>query len=143
MVTLGIFLKNRKLTILIFLVLAVFFWVYGMHCLSTRIDMYNHRRTDTSGIHCATCSPINALGLLFGPSGRESYWGTAVNVIKHYPWFGCGYSAYVQTLRDLHVGHEEYPHNSLLHITAELGLWAGFVWVVFYCFMVGDQKCIT
>jgi len=114
---LGIFLKNRKLTICIFLVLAVFLWVYGVHCLTTRIDMY-----DVAPTQGAVLSPANALELLFAPSGRESYWGTAVNVIRHYPWFGCGYSAYVQTLRDLHVGHEEYPHNSLLHIAAELGL---------------------
>ena len=64
----------------------------------------------------------NAIKLLTGSSGRELYWDTAVGVIKKYPWFGCGYTAYVQTLKDLRVGHLEYPHNSLLHITAELGL---------------------
>ena len=123
-VALGIFLKNKKLMVLIIFILAVFSWIYGMHCLNTRIDMYNNVPGPNSlqvnpswGLHAVR----NFFELFFGPSGRESYWGTAVNVIKHYPWFGCGYSAYVQTLRDLHVGHEEYPHNSLLQITAELG----------------------
>ena len=127
MIFFGVLLRNYKLVVLIALLMAFFFWGYGMHCLNTRIDMYSVAMQQGPQIHPSFSnifglpSNYNALELLLGPSGREFYWGTAVNVIKHYPWFGCGYSAYVQTLRDLHVGHEEYPHNSLLQITAELG----------------------
>jgi len=64
----------------------------------------------------------NAWALFSGSSGRELYWETAVKVIKNSPWVGCGYNAYMQTLSDLKVGHIEYPHNSLLQITAELGI---------------------
>ncbi len=138
MVALGICLKHYKLTVLIILMLAVFSWVYGVHCLSTRVDMYGVTSVTPSNIvkpsfinTSGLPSGFDALEILFGPSGREYYWGTAVNVIKHYPWFGCGYNAYVQTLRDLRVGHEEYPHNSLLHITAELGI----VGLLFYLWL--------
>ncbi len=104
MVALGVCLKRLKLTVLIVLMLAAFFWAFGMYCLRTRPDLYNV-------FQLFSCS-----------SGREIYWNTALSVIKKYPWFGCGYNAYVQTLKDLQVGHTEYPHSSLLHITAELGL---------------------
>ena len=122
-IALGFFLKSRNVMILIILILTVFFGVYGVYCLNTRIDMYNVRPVFTPSMANPLGLPAgeNAFEILMGPSGREFYWGTAAGVIKHYPLFGCGYSAYVQTLKDLHVGHEEYPHNSLLHITAELG----------------------
>ena len=127
-ITLGFCLKRQKVTILIILILTLFFGVFGMHCLSTRIDMYKHRPVFTDSISNPLGLPAgyNVFAVLLGPSGREFYWGTAVSVIKHFPLFGCGYSAYVQTLRDLRVGHEEYPHNSFLHITAELGF-AGLI----------------
>jgi len=80
-----------------------------VHFLSTRTDLGS--------------APIAQGGYkaFVNPSDRDFYWKTAAGVIKDYPWFGCGYSAYVRTLQDLHVGHEEYPHNSLIHITVELG----------------------
>jgi O-antigen ligase len=128
MVAFCICLKNYKLTIFAVLVLMVFFWVFGWHCLKTRTDVYNAPITHGAVIHPSFTNPFglppgyNALDIFFNPDGRQIYWGTAVRVIKHYPWFGCGYNTYVQTLHDLHVGHEEDPHNSLLHITAELGM---------------------
>jgi len=127
MVTLGVYLKSPKLTALIIVILAVFLWGFGVHCLSTRSDMYSVSLPQGSVIHPSFSNPFglpggySALGLFMGPSGREFYWNTAIDVFKHYPWFGCGYSAYMQTLSDLHVGHVEYPHNSVLHIAAELG----------------------
>jgi O-Antigen ligase len=132
MMTLGVLLKSRNLIIFIILMLVMFFWVYGMHCLSTRLDIYHVPMLHGPKMHPTLFNPwglpasFNALDLFWEPGGREFYWKTALGVIKHYPWFGCGYSAYVQTLKDLHVGHTEYPHNSLLHITAELGL-AGLI----------------
>ncbi len=128
MVALGVCLKRYKLTVLIILMLVAFFWIFGMYCLSTRIDIYSVPMYHSLVMKPTWTNPwglpaqYNALQLLFGTSGREFYWDTAVNVIKKYPWFGCGYNAYVQTLKDLQVGHTEYPHNSLLHIMAELGL---------------------
>jgi O-antigen ligase len=127
MITIGSCLKSYKVMALIFFVLVIFFWIFSMHCLSTRIDMYDVPMTQGPRLSPSFTNPLglppgyNALEILLGPSGRGSYWKTAINVIKHYPWFGCGYSAYVQTLRDLNAGHEEYPHNSLLQITVELG----------------------
>jgi O-antigen ligase len=127
-IVLGFNLKRYKSLAFIVLILVLFSWVFSMHFLSTRIDMYNVQLPRGYDLSPSLTNPLglpsgyNAFQLIFGPSGREFYWGTAVDVIRHFPWFGCGYSAYTQTLRDLHVGHEEYPHNSLLHITAELGL---------------------
>ncbi len=125
MVTLGVYLKNYKLVIGMVLALGLFLGMFGMHCLNTRHDIYNFPIKQGSLI-INQPSASNALGLLFDPNGRESYWSTSVDVIRHYPWFGCGYSAYTQTLKDMHAVHEDYPHNSLLHITAELGF-AGLI----------------
>ncbi len=128
MIALGVCLKRRKLTVIVVLMLAVFFWTFGMYCLRTRVELYNVPMAQGSVMKPSFTNsrglpvPYNALKLFINPSNRKFYWDTAVGVIKHYLWFGCGYNVYVQTLRDLHVGHEEYPHNSLLHITAELGL---------------------
>jgi putative inorganic carbon (HCO3(-)) transporter len=128
MMALSVCLKRLKITVLIVLMLGVLFWGYGMYCLDTRPDMSNAPTNHGLVLHPSLFNPLglpasyNISNLFFNTSNRELYWDTAVNVIKHYPWFGCGYNAYVQTLRDLHVNHEEYPHNSLLHITAELGI---------------------
>jgi O-antigen ligase len=45
-----------------------------------------------------------------------------MDIIKRFPFFGCGYNAYIQTLKKLTLYPVEYPHNSLLQIGAELGL---------------------
>ncbi len=120
MLALGACLSRRRVVVLIVLLLAVFFWIFGVHCLKTRTDLYN-----------GPGSPVSVLEAFSDPSARGLYWDTAIGVIKKYPWFGCGYNAYVQTLNDLNIGHTEYPHNSLLHITAELGL----VGLVFYLWL--------
>ena len=117
MVALGFCFRRRRIIVLIIFLLAIFFGIFAMYYMRTRIDPHSSF-TNPLGLS----SGYDVLKSFFDPSSREAYWGTAIGVIKHYPWFGCGYSAYVQTLRDLHVGHEEYPHNSLFHITAELGL---------------------
>jgi O-antigen ligase len=127
MIAFGFCLGRRSLIIFTVLILLVFFWIFGMYCLSTRLDMYKDPMAHSPVMHPSLTNPFglpaafNVVDIFMGPSGRALYWGTAVEVIKHSPWFGCGYSAYVQALRDMHAGHEEYPHNSLLHITAELG----------------------
>gem|GEM_PF-3568755 len=137
MVALGFYLKRPKLTVLIILMLAVFFWIYGMYYLSTHNNIYNVPMTQGSVLSPSFTNPsgmpsgYKALKLFTHLSNRAFYWETAVGVIKHNPWFGCGYNAYVQALRDYHVGHEEYPHNSLLHITAELGI----VGLLFYLWL--------
>jgi O-antigen ligase len=101
--------------------LVAFFWVFGIYCMSTRIDI----SSSSPGAHSSVAA------VFLNPSSRGFYWGIATDVIRHYPWFGCGYNAYVQTLKDMHISNQEYPHNSLLHITAELG----FVGLVAYCWL--------
>jgi len=128
MISMGVYLKKYKLVVLTIVILVVFFWAFGMHCLSTRVDVYNAPKTQGAVINPSFNNPFglppgyNAFKLLSNSDGRDFYWETAVDVIKRYPWFGCGYSAYMRTLSDLRVGHEEYPHNTILHITVELGL---------------------
>ena len=137
-IAVGSCFKSYKLMAVIFLMFVIFFWVFSMHCLSTRIDLYA-----VPMVHCPVLIPsfTNPFGLphqyslskfFFDSSDRYFYWGTALGVIKHSPWFGCGYNAYVQTLRDMHVGHEEYPHNSFLQITAELGVVGLFLYGWFF-----------
>ena len=128
MIVLGFYLRRRGVIAFIVTMLVLFFGVFGMYCLSTRIDIYPVPMTQGPAMKPTFTNPwglpaqYDAFKILLGISGRELYWDTAIGVIKRYPWFGCGYSAYVQTLKDLQVGHTEYPHNSLLHITAELGI---------------------
>jgi O-antigen ligase len=45
-----------------------------------------------------------------------------LEVISSYPIFGCGYNAYLQTLEKSGIYPKDYAHNSLLQITAELGI---------------------
>lgn len=73
------------------------------------------------------------------PSRRFEYWNTALKVIKQYPWFGCGYNAYIQTLQKLGLEPIEYPHNSIVHITAELGILGllAFIWFFVALFTQG------
>jgi len=142
MISLGIYLKKYKLLILIIFMLAVFFWVFDTHSLVNRVDIYNIPITQGSVLNPSFTNPFglpsgyNVFKLFFNPTSREFYWNTAADVIRRYPWFGCGYSAYVQTLRDLQVGHEEYPHNSLLHITAELGFIGLILYVWFFTVLI-------
>lgn len=68
----------------------------------------------------------------FTPSRRIEYWQTAAEVIKRYLIFGCGYNAYIQTLQKLKLTPVEYPHNSILHITAELGIVGVVVYLWFF-----------
>jgi len=127
MIVLVFTLKRPKVILLVALLLLAFGGVYGRYSLSSREDLLGFSERQAHVI-----KPNSAWELFFGPTGRETYWQTAGDVIKHNPWFGCGYNAYVQTLKDLRVGHEEYPHNSLLHITAELGLMGLILWGWFF-----------
>jgi O-antigen ligase len=138
MMALGLCLKRRRVIVVIVFMLAMFLWIFGTYCLSTRVDLYSVSMSQGPVMKPSFANPwgfpvkFSATKLFLGSSGRELYWNTAESVIKKYPWFGCGYNAYVQTLKDLRVGHTEYPHNSLLHITAELGIFG----LVFHLWLV-------
>jgi O-antigen ligase len=129
MVALGLSLRHRKSVIFIILLLGMMVWLFGMYCLSTRVDIYQYM-TPTHGPEMKPTwtnpwglpAQYNAWQLLTAPSGRSGYWDTAMEVIKRYPWFGCGFNAYMKTVTDMNSSYMAYPHNSLLHITAELGL---------------------
>jgi putative inorganic carbon (HCO3(-)) transporter len=118
-IALGACLKSRKSMIAIFLISVVLLGIFSVHFLNTRTDLNNAPKKEGG---------CNALALFFNPSDRGLFWNAAAGIIKEHPWFGCGYSAYGHTLHDLHVGHEEYPHNSFLQITAELG----FIGLILY-----------
>ncbi|MBI3601332.1 MAG: O-antigen ligase family protein [Candidatus Omnitrophica bacterium] len=124
MVGLGVCLKRYWSTVLLILMLVVVFWVFWGHSLHQRHDIQDVSLGTQTKYSSISLSPQYEKSLLvfFNPSGRYFYWETAWDIIKRYPLFGCGYSAYVQTLNVLKAGHAEYPHNILLHITAELGL---------------------
>jgi O-antigen ligase len=129
--------RRPKIIFSMVLMLVVFFWAFGMYCLSHRIDIYDVGMTHGPVMKPSWANPwglpaqYHPWELLFNSSGRQSYWDKAIVVIKKYPWFGCGYSAYLKTLNDMHFSGTEYPHNSLLHITAELGI----VGLLFYLWL--------
>jgi len=103
----GVYLRNFRLVGIIILTLGLFFWIFGLNCIKVRTDI--------------SLGLSNAETFL-NPSSRNLYWQTALDLTKHSPIFGCGYNAYIQTLKDFKMGLKEYPHNSLLHILAELGI---------------------
>lgn len=145
MLVLGFSLKYKRLMLFIVLMLMIFSWIFGIRCLSTRIDMYSESMTHGPVMSPSWSNPLGLpskykpLDLFLGPSGRELYWETALEVIKKYPWYGCGYSAYVRTLEELHYARTEYPHNSLLHIAAELGI-AGLLLYLWFFFTFCRQS---
>jgi len=139
MMALGLIVRRRNVIIPIFLMLVMFFWGFGMYCLGTRIDIYSVSMQHGPHIRPSFGNPwglpeqYNPWALLSSSSGRELYWDTAINVIKTSPVFGCGYSAYLKTLNDMQISGTEYPHNSILHITAELGI----LGLIFYLWLFG------
>ena len=105
MIALGIYLKlNTKLVITIFCALAIFFTVFGiLYCMNTRWDLFNISTTK------GPVSIIRSCEMLFNSTNLERYFSNqpAGNCIGRQRsmsssgilGFGCGYSAYVQTLK--------------------------------------------
>jgi len=56
-------------------------------------------------------------------NNRLRYWKRATDVIKDYPYFGCGLNSYalVEGRYSDNWGFGGYPHNSYLQMTAEIG----------------------
>ncbi len=155
----GIYLKNYRLTGGVLFILMIFFWVFIMNCINVRSDISPKARMNALNKIEANVSSKEFLikdeELLEAPfenklenintikrldsekvflnfSSRGFYWQTAINIWKERPLIGCGYNAYIQKLKSMKVGHEEYPHNSLLHIAAELGLIGLFAYLWFF-----------
>jgi O-antigen ligase len=104
----SVYLRNNKLILTTVLLLMVFFSVFGFRCFMLRSDIGSQKGSPTV--------------LFLNPSSRFIYWHTAEQVIARYPMIGCGYNTYIQTLKELNLHPQEYPHNSLFHITAEMGI---------------------
>jgi O-antigen ligase len=126
MISFGVILKKPWWTLIITGMVIVFFLGFGSYCMQTRSDI-SPQETSQSQIVVESESSIkdtlhSAEKVLLNSSRRYEYWHTALEVIKQYPLFGCGYNAYIQTLKKLQLKPEEYPHNSLMQITAELGV---------------------
>ncbi len=150
MVGASIYLRKKRWIVMVGLFLVFFIWVSGIHFANTRSDIFikethkeTHKETPKEGpketykeVHEAVVEnksqaqyPIDQF---FTPSRRIQYWKTASSVIKEYPWFGCGYNAYIQTLLKLNREPVEYPHNGILHIAAELGLIGLLLYIFFF-----------
>lgn len=76
---------------------------------------------------------------------RTNLWYEAIQVIKHYPVFGCGLNTYSIVAPHYKVGGLEggsYPHNSYLQMTAETGFvgLACFMWIMFRLFKVSIRN---
>jgi O-antigen ligase len=137
MIGYGCYLKNTRLTVGILLILTLFFWVFWVNCMNVRTDIsvrartniFKNTDTNTTDIvnhmdktKTSTEKDLSNEKVLFNYSSRDVYWKAAIDIMKDRPLTGCGYNAYIQKLKTMQVGHEEYPHNSLLHIGAELGI---------------------
>ena len=132
MLSFGVCLKKPWWTAAILAMLVLFFWGFGTYCINIRTDIAPSERISETvspqqGEHPGDSNHLSTLlangeKVLLNASRRDVYWQTALDVIKTYPVFGCGYNAYIQTLKKLKFHPEEYPHNSLLQIGSELGL---------------------
>lgn len=126
----SLYVRKYQWTLIIAIVLGAFLLFFGWRCIVLRTDI---------GLGPSTNASFQTKVLL-NPSRRFEYWHTATEVIKRHPFFGCGYNAYIQTLKKLELFPQEYPHNSLFHITAELGLLglAGYLWLWIVLFFKGS-----
>jgi O-antigen ligase len=126
----GLYLKKFWQTTVVIILLFVFFWIFGAYFQNTRTDIFPK---DSNQIK------QEDVGSFLNSSSRYQYWQTAIDVIKKYPLYGCGYNAYIQTLQKLKMTPVEYPHNSILHITAELGVLGllGYLWFFILVFIKG------
>jgi len=65
---------------------------------------------------------------------RPLIWEEAVNIVKDFPFLGCGLNTYAIVGPHYKVpgGTGYYPHNSYLHMAAESGLLglASFLWII-------------
>jgi O-antigen ligase len=118
----GLSLKNARLTGVIVLLFVAFFWYFGVRCIELRTDITAPATVNQT---------VDTEKVFFNPSNRDVYWKTATGIISQFPYFGCGYNAYIQRLKQLNWHPQEYPHNSILHIAAEVGLigLAGYLWL--------------
>jgi len=70
----------------------------------------------------------NAIG-----SGRKNYWREAIAIIRDSPALGSGLNTYSVVARHYKISWGGYPHNSYLHMAAEIGIigLAAFLWIIF------------
>ncbi|MFH1305558.1 MAG: O-antigen ligase family protein [Candidatus Omnitrophota bacterium] len=63
---------------------------------------------------------------------RMGLWVTAMKIIKQHPWAGCGLNSYTAVAPRYGIPEAYYPHNSYLHMAAEMGLLGlgAFLWMV-------------
>ncbi|MBF0489127.1 MAG: O-antigen ligase family protein [Candidatus Omnitrophica bacterium] len=109
------------------IMLVVFFVIFGMHFMNVRSDIFTKEvlsaNEEARVSKNSFSQEVQSTEKTFlNPSRRSEYWQVALKVINKNPLFGCGYNAYIQTLKLLHFLPEEYPHSSLMQITAELGI---------------------
>lgn len=81
----------------------------------------------------------------FGKAGhRRRNWKEAVAIIKDYPFLGTGPNTYTKVgpKYKLRKRGGIYPHNSYLHLTAEVGLFGflAFVWIFWRFFFAGIRR---
>lgn len=115
-----IFLKKYWWTAIVVVLLSTFFWFFGVYFTNMRTDIFPKDSIEQNNIQ------------FLNPSQRIEYWQTAIEVIRRFPWFGCGYNTYIQTLQQLGMTPVEYPHNSLLHIATELGIFGLLMYLWFF-----------
>ena len=106
--------KSIKLKVWIIFFLTAFMTVFSFSLI--------HNRTDIGKSYDSE--------IFLNMSDRNRYWKDAFNMSKQYPLFGCGYNAYIETLKKKRNPLQEYPHNCYLHIAAETGFTglAVFLW---------------
>ncbi len=69
--------------------------------------------------------------IAFNGSGRLTYWGNAVQIIKDHP-FGTGLNTYTVVIKRYSQIWQAYPHNCYLQMASEIGLsgLAVFLWLL-------------
>ena len=110
---------NRKVFLLFTLVIITFLMVFYPKLQENRPPMNNKESFHYN-------------------NNRLRYWKRAMDIIKDYPYFGCGLNAYalVEGRYSDNWGFGGYPHNSYLQMTAEVGFVGlmAFLWMLFVLF---------
>ncbi len=82
----------------------------------------------------------------FKGSGRITYWGEALSIIRDNLFLGTGINTYSQIAPQykLKNGWGGYPHNCFLHMAAEIGLVGllSFLWVLFNLFLFSVKNIL-
>ena len=73
--------------------------------------------------------------------GRNNFWKEACHIIKDHPFFGIGPNTYSKVAPDYKINWGGYPHNCYLQMTAEIGVFGLFSFLLMLWILIARTFC--